>query len=44
MAKAQAGTYIESTPVRRPGTHSKNKSSNHKFSKNYQKKYRGQGR
>jgi hypothetical protein len=29
--------------VSRPGVHSKTKSSNHKGSKNYLKKYRGQG-
>jgi len=29
--------------VNRPGVHAKTKSSNHKRSKNYVKKYRGQG-
>ena len=30
--------------IRRRGIHSKNNSSNHKQSKNYKKKYRGQGK
>lgn len=37
-------TKIEKPPVSRPGVHSKNNSSNHKNSKNYTKKYRGQGK
>jgi len=43
MAKQQVYTYFKEE-VNRKGIHSKNKSSNHKSSKNYKKKYRGQGR
>jgi len=32
------------TKKKRPGVHSKKKASKHKHSKNYLKKYRGQGR
>lgn len=32
------------TKVKRPGVHSKNKSSSLKSSKNYRKRYQGQGR
>lgn len=36
---------ISKTPkVRRPGIHAKSKTSHLKQSKNYKKKYRGQGR
>ena len=44
MAKQVANTYKERPVVSRPGVHSKSKSSNHKRSKNYKKKYAGQGR
>ena len=46
MAKAFGGigsTY-KSQRKKRPGVHSKTKNSNSKGSKNYVKKYRGQGR
>jgi hypothetical protein len=33
----------EKPKIRRKGIHAKTKSSNHKQSKNYKKKYRGQG-
>jgi len=46
MAKIRqsAVATIQSQKVSRPGVHSKTKSSSHKGSKNYKKKYRGQGR
>ena len=34
----------EKKRIKRKGVHSKNKTSNHKQSKNYKKRYRGQGR
>jgi hypothetical protein len=37
-------TYQAKSKVRRPGVHSKTKSSVLKSSKNYRKGYRGQGR
>ena len=36
--------YRKKTKKRRPGVHAKSKSSNVKSSKNYVKKYKGQGR
>ena len=42
--KTNTFVKIERPKVRRPGTHSKTKSSSLKSSKNYRKKYRGQGR
>lgn len=45
MAKLnQLSTTLERTKVSRPGIHSKTKTSKVKSSKNYKKKYRGQGR
>jgi hypothetical protein len=45
MAKVIATvSYIESPKVKRPGVHSKNRTSRLKTSKNYKKAYRGQGR
>jgi len=46
MAKATSATVktYEKTKVSRPGVHAKTKSSKLKTSKNYKKKYRGQGR
>jgi hypothetical protein len=47
MAKAKfsAGiSFKEKSKVTRPGVHSKTKTSNHKMSKHYKKKYRGQGK
>ena len=35
---------LDKPKISRPDVHSKTKSSNHKSSKNYRKKYRGQGR
>jgi hypothetical protein len=43
MAKAIVSNYILKTKKKRPGVHAKSKSSNLKSSKNYVKKYRGQG-
>jgi hypothetical protein len=48
MAKAKSSSSVsvkkEKKKVSRPGIHSKNKSSKLKSSKNYKKRYRGQGR
>jgi hypothetical protein len=44
MAKLNLFAYREKTKVRRPGVHAKTKTSNNKQSKNYVKKYKGQGR
>lgn len=46
MAKATSATVktYEKNRVLRPGVHAKTKSSKLKTSKNYKKKYRGQGR
>lgn len=46
MAKAKqtnTSTKLEKTRKKRPGVHSKSKSSKLKSSKNYLKKYKGQG-
>ena len=37
-------SYVKPAKKRRPNVHSKTKSSNLKSSKNYVKKYKGQGR
>ena len=44
MAKLQISAYNERSKVKRPNIHSKSKSSSLKSSKNYKKKYKGQGR
>ena len=45
MAKmSSGGSYSGNNRSKRPGVHSKNNTSNHKQSKNYQKKYKGQGK
>jgi len=44
MAKLNLFAYKEKTKVRRPGVHAKTRNSNNKQSRNYVKKYRGQGR
>ena len=48
MAKAKQTTttkvHLETSKVKRPGIHSKKKTSKLKKSKNYKKMYRGQGR
>jgi hypothetical protein len=47
MAKAKTSAtsfHIASPKVSRPGIHAKSKTSSNKRSKNYKKKYRGQGR
>lgn len=43
MAKLQISNYKGGSKVKRPGVHSKSKTSHLKSSKNYKKKYRGQG-
>ena len=43
MAKVNLFAYKEKSKVRRPGVHAKTKTSNNKQSKNYVKKYKGQG-
>ena len=42
--RAIVNTYTANKRKKRPGIHSKNNTSNSKASKNYKKKYRGQGR
>jgi len=45
MARSQTVTLHQDKPkISRPNVHAKTKSSNHKSSKNYRKKYKGQGR
>ena len=44
MAKSISNFTPESHKVSRPGVHAKTKTSGNKNSKNYKKKYRGQGR
>jgi hypothetical protein len=47
MAKAKAQTassFKEKPKVSRPGVHAKTRTSSLKTSKNYKKKYRGQGK
>lgn len=45
MAKAKAGGfYLGGARKKRKGVHAKSKNSNRKTSRNYKKKYRGQGR
>jgi hypothetical protein len=47
VAKAKqstGGAFSKNSKVKRPGVHSKKKNSVHKKGKNYNKKYRGQGK
>lgn len=44
MARKIDSFYEGGGKVSRPGVHSKNKTSKHKSSKLYKKKYKGQGR
>lgn len=44
MPKKIINNYTPTKKVKRPGVHSKSKTSNLKSSKNYIKRYRGQGR
>jgi|TARA_Y100000114_G_scaffold37023_1_gene32577 hypothetical protein len=44
MARKQKVIHYQKKKIRRKGIHSKTKTSNVKSSKNYTKKYRGQGR
>ena len=43
MAIVNLFAFKEKAKVRRPGVHAKTKTSNNKQSKNYVKKYKGQG-
>ena len=44
MARLKIAEYKKKNRKKRPGTHSKSKTSNLKGSRNYKKKYKGQGR
>lgn len=44
MAKAILSNYLKKSKVRRPGVHAKSKTSKLKSSKNYVKRYKGQGK
>lgn len=44
MAKVNLFAYLEKPKISRPGVHAKSRNSNNKKSKNYVKKYKGQGR
>jgi len=44
MAKLTISAYIKKAKKKRPGVHAKSKTSKLKTSKNYVKKYRGQGK
>lgn len=44
MAKGMSFIHRAKSDTKRPGVHAKSKTSNSKRSKNYKKKYRGQGR
>ena len=44
MAKLTLNNYLKKSKKKRPGVHAKSKSSSLKTSKNYVKKYKGQGK
>ena len=44
MAKLTLSPYRKKTRKKRPGVHAKSKTSNYKGSRNYKKKYKGQGK
>jgi len=44
LAKLVTGNYAPTANKKRPGVHSKSKTSKLKSSRNYKKAYRGQGR
>ncbi len=44
MAKLTLSAYVIKARKKRPGVQAKSKTSNNKKSKNYVKKYRGQGK
>ncbi len=44
MAKIYSTTHVVKPKIKRPGVHSKTKTSSLKSSRNYRKLYRGQGR
>jgi len=44
MSRLKSAVYEKPSTTKRPGVHAKSKSSSLKTSKNYKKKYNGQGR
>ena len=44
MAKLLVSSYLRKKKIKRPGVHAKSKTSKNKNSKNYVKKYIGQGK
>ena len=44
MARQQLSTKLDRVKVKRKGVHAKSKTSNSKDSRNYKKKYKGQGK
>lgn len=44
MARQTVTLFKEKPKISRPGVHAKTKTSKNKSSKNYRKKYRGQGK
>jgi hypothetical protein len=44
MARQTVTLFQEKSKISRPGVHAKTKTSKNKSSKNYRKKYRGQGK
>lgn len=44
MARQTVTLFQEKPKISRPGVHAKTKTSKNKTSKNYRKKYRGQGK
>jgi hypothetical protein len=44
MAKTSSSTFVEPPKIVRKGVHAKSQTSSNKASKNYKKKYKGQGR
>jgi hypothetical protein len=44
VANLTSSSYEKPSKKKRPGVHAKSKSSSSKLSKNYKKKYKGQGR
>ena len=44
MSRLKSVVYEKPSTIKRPGVHAKSKSSSLKTSKNYKKKYNGQGR
>ena len=44
MARLVTDNYVSTSKKKRPGVHAKSKTSNSKDSRNYKKKYKGQGK